>query len=104
MSASLWRATMRQNTHAEVIDLPRSCIILWSIDGRSDHLPEGERDGHLPEVQAQDPEERQPREARLGLVSQNLPGEGGAGCQVDRPMKVGAPDDAGAPIGSNGRG
>jgi len=30
---------MRQNTHAEVIDLLRSCIIPWSIDGRSDHIP-----------------------------------------------------------------
>jgi len=39
MSALLSRRTMRQNTHAEVIDLLRSCIISRSIDGRSDHLP-----------------------------------------------------------------
>jgi len=67
-------------------------------------LTEGERDGHLSEVQAQDPEEREPRQARLGLVSQDVPREGGADRKVDRRMSDGAPEEAGAPIGSNGGG
>src|SRR3984893_260783 len=67
-------------------------------------LNEGERDGNLSEVQAQDPEERQPRQARLGLVSQDVPGESGACRKVEHWVNDGAPEDAGAPIGSNGGG
>jgi len=33
-----------------------------------------------------------------------VPGEGGADRKVDRRMSDGAPEDAGAPIGSNGGG
>jgi hypothetical protein len=34
---------------------------------------QGALDGDVPEVQAEDPQERQPREARLDVVSQDLP-------------------------------
>src|SRR5215831_11852589 len=37
---------------------------------------EGDSDGHVPKVQAEDSEERQPREARIGLVSQDVPRQG----------------------------
>src|SRR5262249_20765517 len=63
-------------------------------------LIEGEGDGYLPEVQVEDPQERQPRQARLSLVSQDVPSEGGA----HLPMNDGAPENAGAPLGSNGGG
>jgi hypothetical protein len=46
---------------------------------------EGDRDGHLPEVQAQDSQERQPHQARVRLVSQDLPRQAGPRRQVTRP-------------------
>src|SRR5262247_3911197 len=38
--------------------------------------------GHLPQVQAEDSQERQPREARIDLVSQDVPRQGGLAREV----------------------
>src|ERR1051325_517456 len=65
MSAGLSRATMRQNRQSVATD----AIITTR------HTSEGDprRYGHLSEVQADDPQERQPQEAGLDLVSQAVP-------------------------------
>src|SRR3984893_1199426 len=92
MSASLSRATMRQKTQAEFIGVPW-VVYTRVVDRRPlRSLIEGDRYGHVPEVQAQDSQERQPRQARLRLVSQDVPGEIGSGRQGGRQMNDGAPD------------
>src|SRR3990170_7960759 len=72
---------IRQKGQPLLITRPTSCI-LASV-GNS--FFEGDRDGHLPQVQAQDSQERQPHQARVRLVSQDLPRQAGPRRQVTRP-------------------
>src|SRR5436309_12568059 len=72
MSAGLSRATTRQNTQPsvnrpsrDVYNTGRS-IILPAEESRTTH-------GHVPQVQAADPEEREPHQARHGLGPQDVP-------------------------------
>src|SRR5437899_10424152 len=69
MSAGVWRSMMRQNTQS-VTAPPRRPAIIPAC--RAAATPEGAPDGNVSEVQAQDPEERQPREARVYLVPQGV--------------------------------
>src|SRR5437016_8811657 len=69
ISAALSRAMMRQNTQS-VTAPPRRPVIIPAC--RAETTREGAPDGNLPEVQAQDPEERQPREARIHVVPQGV--------------------------------
>src|SRR5712691_6629455 len=69
MSAGVWRSLMRQNTQS-VTAPPRRAAIIPAC--RAAATPEGAPDGNVSEVQAQDPEERQPREARVYLVPQGV--------------------------------
>src|SRR5574341_376925 len=66
MSAGLSRAMMRQNAQS-VTDPPGCPAIILAP------LRRGALDGDVPEVQAQDPQEWQPREVGLDLVPQDLP-------------------------------
>src|SRR3990172_6763675 len=68
-SAGLSRATIRQNTQSST-DSPSAPAI---IAERQIAIAEGVPDGNVSEVQAQDPEEREPREARQHVVPQELP-------------------------------
>ena len=59
--------------HAAVAhEFPRSCI-LRQTRTPAESLRRGERDGYLPQVQAADQKERQPPQAGLGLVPQDVP-------------------------------
>ena len=49
---------------------------------------EGDSDGHVPKVQAEDSEERQPREARIGLVSQDVPRQGALAPRIQQAYKI----------------
>src|SRR2546426_1579865 len=69
ISAALSRAMMRQNTQP-VTAPPRRLVIIPAC--RAETTREGAPDGNMPEVQAQDPEERQPREARIHVVPQGV--------------------------------
>src|SRR3989338_6888037 len=68
-SAGLSRATMRQNRQSSTGPPSAPAIIAE----RHIAIAEGVPDGNVSEVQAQDQEERQPREARLHVVPQELP-------------------------------
>src|SRR5687768_11709745 len=84
MSAGDSRLTIRQNTQSTI---PTSGLV-YTLPARGHAAarstcrvsgpaslgePEGDCDGHLPQVQDADPEERQSREARLGVAAQALP-------------------------------
>ena len=64
-----------QKTQGSVTGPPGSCIMHRKF-GR------GERDGYLPQVQAAYQEERKPRQARLGVGSQDVSAEAGPLRQV----------------------
>src|SRR5256885_14259948 len=70
ISAAPSRVMMRQNTQS-VTAPPRRPAIIPACRAETTH--EGAIDGNVSEVQAQDPEERQPREARIHLVPQGMP-------------------------------
>src|SRR5439155_10396920 len=69
MSAGLSRAMMRQKTQS-VTAPPRRPVIIPAC--RPETTREGAPDGNVSEVQAQDPKERQPREARVDVVPQGV--------------------------------
>src|SRR5713101_7786016 len=69
MSAGVWWSMMRQNTQS-VTAPPRRPAIIPAC--RAATTPEGDPGGNVSQVQAQDPEERQPREARVYLVPQGV--------------------------------
>src|SRR5438552_16708227 len=69
ISATLSRVMMRQNTQS-VTAPPRRPAIIPACRAETTH--EGAPDGNVSEVQAQDPEERQPREARIHVVPQGV--------------------------------
>src|SRR2546421_3406732 len=71
ISAGCWRAMMRQKTHSVTGSSWNGLAI---IAERRNRIAKELVDGHVPEVQAEDPEERQPREARHHVVPQGLPG------------------------------
>src|SRR5688572_26646225 len=73
MSAGVCRATMRQKMQS-ITKPPRSpCYNTASPGPNFESTQRSSRDGNVSEVQAEDPEERQPREARLHVVPQDLP-------------------------------
>src|SRR2546427_5805155 len=67
--AALSRVMMRQNTQPATPP-PRRLAIIPACRAETTH--EGAPDGNVSEVQAQDPEERQPREARIHVVPQGV--------------------------------
>src|SRR2546429_6100856 len=69
MRAGVGRSMRGQNTQS-VTAPPRRLAIIPAC--RAAATPEGAPDGNVSEVQAQDPEERQPREARVYLVPQGV--------------------------------
>src|SRR2546430_11019482 len=69
MWAGVWGSMMGQNT-GSVTAPPRRPAKIPAC--RAAATPEGAPDGNVSEVQAQDPEERQPREARVYLVPQGV--------------------------------
>src|SRR5437762_14251707 len=69
MSAGLSRAMMRQKTQS-VTAPPRRPVIIPAC--RPETTREGAPDGNVSEVQAQDPNERQPREARVDVARQGV--------------------------------
>src|SRR2546428_2890256 len=69
ISAALAGVMMRQNTQS-VAAPPRRLDIIPACRAETTH--EGAPDGNVSEVQAQDPEERQPREARIHVVPQGV--------------------------------
>src|SRR5712692_10558906 len=71
MSAGCWRAMMRQKTQSVTGSLLGGLAI---IAERRIGIPKEPLNGHVPEMQAHDPEERQSREARLDVVPQGLSG------------------------------
>src|SRR5438093_12939415 len=85
MSAGLSLPRMRQKTQS-VTAPPRRPVIIPAC--RAETTREGAPDGNVSEVQAQDPEERQPREARVHVVPQG----------VSRSFRLAAPGLATAPV------
>src|SRR3989442_8644267 len=69
ISAALSRVMMQKNT-TSVPAPPRRPDIIPACRAETTH--EGAPDGNVSEVQAQDPEERQPREARIHVVPQGV--------------------------------
>src|SRR3990170_5600643 len=80
ISAGLSLATIRQKGQPLPTIRRASCILIFVAKS----FVEGDRDGHLPQVQAHDSQERQPHQARVRLVSQDLPRQGGPRRQVAR--------------------
>src|SRR5262245_31225024 len=73
IAAGLSRATIRQNTHPSLTGSPRVVYNTARYRGPPDDPRKGDPDGHVPEVQASYPEERQPCETRLHVDPQGLP-------------------------------
>src|SRR5215471_7936049 len=67
---------MRQKTQPAVTRFSSSCILGWTRS-ETDQSSKETGHGHLPQVQAEDSQERQSREARIDLVSQDVPCQGG---------------------------
>src|SRR4029434_2107507 len=92
MSLGLWRPTMRQNRQS-FTEPPKSAAIIRRSQKRLDEKEYP--DGHLPQVQAAHSQERQPREARIRLASQDLPGPARRPLRKDRLLEIRALPPAG---------
>src|SRR4029450_2024045 len=69
ISAGVSRVTMRQNTQS-FNGIPLGCLLSHVAVTK---ISQKSRNGNVSEGQAEDSQERQPRQARLDLVSQGLP-------------------------------
>src|SRR5258705_4669313 len=81
MSLGLWRVTMRQKRQSFTEPPENSC---YNTASPEPPRRKGVPDGHLPEVQAAHSQERQSREARIRLASQDLPATVGHPHRQDR--------------------
>src|SRR5690242_9147511 len=73
MSAGVCRATMRQKRQSVTKPPANGCYNTASEDPAGFERSQRSDHGYVSEVQAEDPQERQSHQARLDLVSQELP-------------------------------